>query len=156
MKPPQSRDRADADRGTGRFQTAGGGQPFDAPTRTPRLLLRDRDEQSEGVDGAWWPRTDNLTTELHDLIAALTTRLGATERVTFDWNSLSLSQRAIDPPDGIEVSGPLPDQPPHLMYVFGPHGRRLRLLVIAPSTDAERAYAEMQKAVGTVPEHLET
>jgi hypothetical protein len=42
------------------------------------------------------------------------------------------------------------------MYVFGPHGRRLRLLVIAPSTDAERAYAEMQKAVGTVPEHLET
>ncbi|WP_258080878.1 DUF5994 family protein [Nocardia nova] len=64
-------------------------------------MLRDR-EESAGVDGAWWPRTD-LTTELHDLVTAPTTRLGVTARITFDWNSLSRSQRGIDPPDGIEV-----------------------------------------------------
>ncbi len=40
-------------RGAGRPQHTGGGQPFDTPTRTPRLLLRDRDEESAGVDGAW-------------------------------------------------------------------------------------------------------
>ncbi|MFE3227649.1 DUF5994 family protein, partial [Nocardia sp. NPDC059228] len=67
QNPPQKRGgSAAADRGLGRFQpTPGGGQPFDTPTRTPRLLLRDRDEESGDLDGAWWPRTDNLTTELH-------------------------------------------------------------------------------------------
>ena len=75
--PPSNSGDAAADRGLGRFQaTAGGGQPFDTPTRTPRLLLRDRDEESGGVDGVWWPRTDNLTTELHDLVTTLTPRLG--------------------------------------------------------------------------------
>ncbi len=145
---PQNRGGAPADRGLGRFQaTAGGEQPFDTPTRTPRLLLRDRDEESTGVDGAWWPRTDNLTTELHDLVTALTTRLGATARITFDWNSLSRSQRGIDPPDGIEVTGPLPGQPPEVMYVFGQHDRCLRLLVIDPATYPAHAEAQIRKAV---------
>ncbi|QDQ89390.1 hypothetical protein FND50_00430 [Rhodococcus sp. WB9] len=128
--------------------TAGGGQPFDAPTRTPRLLLRARGEVSEGVDGAWWPRTTNLTTELHDLISALTDRVGTTERVTFDWNSLSISQRGIDRQDGIEVSGPDPDQPPDIMYVFGTDGRRLDILIVGPSTDADNAFEAMRRAVG--------
>ena len=63
--------------------SADGGQPFDAPTRTVRLLLRDPDEHSPGVDGAWWPRGGNLTAELHDLVCALTPRLGRAERITF-------------------------------------------------------------------------
>ncbi|MBF6349483.1 MULTISPECIES: DUF5994 family protein [Nocardia] len=146
--PPSNSGDAAADRGLGRFQAAaGGGQPFDTPTRTPRLLLRDRDEESGGVDGVWWPRTDNLTTELHDLVTTLTPRLGATARISFDWNSLSLSQRRIDAPDGIQVTGPLPDQPPHVMYAFGPHEQRLRLLVIDPATNADLADAQMRNAI---------
>ncbi|WP_406280439.1 DUF5994 family protein [Nocardia sp. NBC_00881] len=148
QNPPQDRGGAAGDRGLGRSQaSAEGGQPFGTPTRTPRLLLREGDEESGGVDGAWWPRTDNLTSELHDLVTALTPRLGATARISFDWNSLSLSQRRIDAPDGIEVTGPLPDQLPQVMYVFGPHDRRLRLLVINPATTADRAHAQMRKAV---------
>ncbi|MEU7764834.1 DUF5994 family protein [Nocardia sp. NPDC049190] len=151
QNPPRDAGAAAADRDLGRYQaTPGGGQPFDTPTRTPRLLLRDRDEESGGIDGAWWPRTDNLTTELHDLITALTTRLGATTRIAFDWNTVSLSQRGIDPPDGIEVTGPLPDQQPQVMYVFGPHDRHLRLLVIDPAITADRADAQMRKAVRTI------
>ncbi|MEU4432533.1 DUF5994 family protein [Nocardia rhamnosiphila] len=147
--PPQNSSHAAADRGPGQFQAAAGeGQPFDTPTRTPRLLLRDRDQESGVVDGVWWPRTDNLTSELHDLVTALTPRLGATARIGFDWNSLSLSQRRIDAPDGIQVTGPLPDQPPHVMYAFGPHGRRLRLLVIDPATNADLADTQMRNAVG--------
>ncbi|MGW6335482.1 DUF5994 family protein [Nocardia rhamnosiphila] len=147
QNPPQRRGAA-ADRGLGLFQaTADGGQPFDTPTRTPRLLLRDRGDESAGVDGAWWPRTGNLTTELHNLVTALTTRLGTTTRIAFDWNSLSRSQRRIDPPDGIEVTGPLPDQPSDVIYVFGPHDRCLRLLVIAPTTDPAHAEAQIRQAV---------
>ncbi|MFC9767397.1 DUF5994 family protein [Rhodococcus jostii] len=139
-------------RGLGLSRPADGGQPFDAPTRTPRLLLRARGEVSEGVDGAWWPRTTNLTTELHDLISALTDRVGTTERVAFDWNSLSISQRGIDRRDGIEVSGPDPDQPPDIMYVFGADGRRLDILIVGPNTDADNAFEAMQRAVGLAPD----
>jgi len=139
-------------RGLGLSRPADGGQPFDAPTRTPRLLLRARGEVSEGVDGAWWPRTTNLTTELHDLISALTDRVGTTERVAFDWNSLSISQRGIDRRDGIEVSGPDPDQPTDIMYVFGTDGRRLGILIVGPNTDADNAFEAMQRAVGLAPD----
>ncbi|MFI5716119.1 DUF5994 family protein [Nocardia sp. NPDC051750] len=132
---------------------SGGEQPFAAPTRTPRLLLGAPEAPAEGVDGAWWPRTDNLTTELHDLIAALTTRLGATTGIAFDWNVLSVAQRAIDPPDGIEIAGPLPGQPSQVMYVFGPRNRRIRLLVIDPATAPDLAEAQMRKAVTTVANH---
>ncbi|PBC40184.1 hypothetical protein CJ179_33280 [Rhodococcus sp. ACS1] len=139
-------------RGLGLFHpTSDGAQPFDEPTRTPRLLLRARDDHSAGVDGAWWPRTTNLTTELHDLISVLADRVGTTEQVSFDWNSMSVSQRGIDRPDGVRVSGPLPDQPPDIMYVFGTDGRRWELLVIAPMTDADGAFDTMQKAVGVDP-----
>lgn len=140
-------------RDSGRRQATGGGQPFAAPTRTPRLRLGTPAEHSGCVDGAWWPRTDNLTTELHDLISVLTTRLGVTTRIAFDWNSLSLSQRGIDPPDGIEVTGPLPDQPGMMMYVFGPHNRCIRLLVIDPATTVARAEAQMRDAVSAVGDH---
>ncbi|MDI9949668.1 MULTISPECIES: DUF5994 family protein [Rhodococcus] len=139
-------------RGLGLSRPADGGQPFDAPTRTPRLLLRARGEVSEGVDGAWWPRTTNLTTELHDLISALTDRVGTTERVAFDWNSLSISQRGIDRRDGIEVSGPDPDQPTDIMYVFGTDGRRLDILIVGPNTDADNAFEAMKRAVGLAPD----
>ncbi|MFC9838821.1 DUF5994 family protein [Rhodococcus sp. NPDC127530] len=140
-------------RGLGLSQpTPDGEQPFDAPTRTPRLLLRARGEVSEGVDGAWWPRTTNLTTELHDLISALTERVGTTERVAFDWNSLSISQRGIDRRDGIQVSGPDPDQPLDIMYVFGTDGRRLDILIVGPNTDADNAFEAMQRAVGLAPD----
>ncbi|WP_280425196.1 DUF5994 family protein [Nocardia carnea] len=154
---PQSRSGGRAgDRDPGRFPpAAGGGQPFATPTRTPRLLIGDRAGGVEGVDGAWWPRTDNLTTELHDLIAALTTRLGATTRIAFDWNVLSAAQRGIDPPDGIEIIGPLPDQPAQVMDVFGLEDRRIRLLVIDPATDAEHAGTQMRRAVSTTPHDAE-
>jgi len=138
-----------------RFRAAAdGGQPFEAPTRTVRLLLRDLDEHSPGVDGAWWPRGGNLTAELHDLVCALTPRLGRAERITFDWNALSIAQRGIDPPDGIDLAGPAPDQPHHRMHVFGRGGRCLRLLIIEPMLDADRAYEDMQASVTPGPEQV--
>ncbi|MFV9430077.1 DUF5994 family protein [Rhodococcus sp. 5G237] len=147
--------RAFTNRDLRRFRAAaGGGQPFDVPTRTVRLLLRDPDDHSTGVDGAWWPRGDNLTTELHDLVSALTSRLGRTERIAFDWNVLSLSQRGIDPPDGIELVGPAPDQPSNLMYVFGRRETCLRLSIIEPVLDARQAYESMQKTVAPNPEQI--
>lgn len=52
------------------------GQPFPSPTRTPRFLLRGQGAVKASVDGAWFPWTTNVTAELHDLISALSLRLG--------------------------------------------------------------------------------
>ncbi len=135
-------------RGLGRFQAAAdGGQPFDVPTRTVRLLLRDPDEHS--------PRRRRCMVaarrQSHRRVARSGVRTdptpGRTERIAFDWNALSVSQRGIDAPDGIDIVGPAPDQPSGLMYVYGSGELRLRLLIIAPTLDADRAYEDMQKAV---------
>ena len=69
------------------------GQPFTSPTRTPRFLLRGQGAVKASVDGAWFPWTTNVTAELHDLISALSLRLGPIARVALDWNTT----RAIGP-----------------------------------------------------------
>ncbi|MFE3227650.1 DUF5994 family protein, partial [Nocardia sp. NPDC059228] len=64
--------------------------------------------------------------------------------------------RRIDAPDGIEVTGPLPGQPPQVMYVFGPHDRCLRLLVIDPATTTDRADAQMRRALSAIADQPES
>ncbi|MGW0043928.1 DUF5994 family protein [Rhodococcus sp. NPDC003348] len=122
-------------------------QPFAPTTRTSRLLLTPRAEHRTAVDGAWWPWTTNLTTELHDLATALTIRLGHVTRIAFDWNAISVRQRGIDEWDGITVTGPLPGQPTNQMYVFGDSGRRVALVVIAAGTAADCGYDVMRDVI---------
>ncbi|WP_228809034.1 DUF5994 family protein [Nocardia otitidiscaviarum] len=120
-------------------------QPFPAPTRTPRLRLRDRDAEPAQVDGAWWPWTPNLTTELHDLISALTPRLGTLARIGFAWNTISLNQRHIDPDDDVNTHGPDPEQPPDIMEAFGTNGAHATLLIIPSDTDPRLAGERMRQ-----------
>ncbi|MRH90719.1 hypothetical protein GFY24_25325 [Nocardia sp. SYP-A9097] len=121
-------------------------QPFPWPTRTPRLLLQDVGARSGTVDGAWWPWTANLIAELHDLISAVTPRIGPIARVGFDWNTVSLAQRRIDHDDGIELRGPGIGQSPAVMRLIGTDGRRLALLVIPHDAPIQRAGDQMREA----------
>ncbi|MFE3260052.1 DUF5994 family protein [Nocardia sp. NPDC059091] len=125
----------------------GNRQPFPIPTRTPRLLLRRRDAGPAPIDGAWWPRTPNLTSELHDLISALTPRLGALTRIGFAWNTISLIQRRIDHDDDAHTHGPQPDQPPDVMRLFGTNGSSLTLLVVPSDTDLRLAGERMRQTI---------
>ncbi len=58
---------------------AGDSSRWDATrgVHTPRFRLKPTAHASGYVDGAWWPRSDDLTTELPGLIAVLSIRLGA-------------------------------------------------------------------------------
>ncbi|WP_306357859.1 MULTISPECIES: DUF5994 family protein [unclassified Nocardia] len=123
-------------------------QPFPAPTRTPRLLLRERDADPAPIDGAWWPWTPNLTTELHDLISALTPRLGPLARIGFAWNTISLAQRDIDRDDDVHTHGPEPDQPPDIMEAVATDGTQMTLLIIPSDTDPDRAGERMRQVLG--------
>ena len=62
------------------------GQHDTPRVRTPRLRLKPKGPPSGHVDGAWWPRSDDLTTELPDLIAVLSFRLGEIDRVMYNFN----------------------------------------------------------------------
>lgn len=128
-------------------ETGDGTQPFPIPTRTPRLVLRGSGPGSGEIAGAWWPWTSNLTAQLHDLISVLTPRTGPIERIAFDWDSLSVSQRRIDNADGIRFIGPLPGQPAEVLCLIGADRRGTLLVVIPPFTQPQRAYEDMRAVI---------
>jgi hypothetical protein len=53
----------------------------------PRLRLKPEHGSAGFVQGGWWPRTDQLHTELPLLLAALSSRSGTVDRVIYDENS---------------------------------------------------------------------
>ncbi|ATL72263.1 hypothetical protein CRH09_32240 [Nocardia terpenica] len=127
-------------------------QPFPNPTRTSRILLRAQHSTHPGdPDGAWWPWTPNLTAELHDLISALTPRLGHITRIGFDWNAASLAQRRGDHDDGVHMHGPDVDQPPDIMRMTGTQGTALTLLIVPFDTSPDQADNRMRQAAGHPP-----
>lgn len=48
------------------------------------MALRDRATNSGSLDGAWWPNSTDLRTELPDLVAILSLSIGAVYRVVYD------------------------------------------------------------------------
>jgi hypothetical protein len=118
------------------------------PARTPRLRLKAKAPQSGYVDGAWWPHSDDLTTELPDLLAVLSVRLRRVDRVLYHlkaWapapRKLVVGGRAVRL-DGYQL------QPINTIEVLGLDGDcdPLTLLVIPPYTDATDAHTTMMTA----------
>ena len=116
------------------------------PEHTPRLRLKPNALQSGYVDGAWWPHSDDLTTELPDLLAVLSVRLGCIDRVLYkfsDWGSTPAKLDTGGHPvhlDGYRL------QPPNTVEVLGLGRSRIVLLVVAPHTDPDRAHVAMTAA----------
>jgi hypothetical protein len=118
------------------------------PDHTPRLRLKPKAPHTGYVDGAWWPHSDDLTTELPDLLAVLSVRLGRIDRVLYklnDWAKapakLATGGRAVRL-DGYRL------QPPNTIEVLGLNRKRIVLLVVPPYTDPERAHTTMMAAAG--------
>lgn len=108
-----------------------------------RLRLKPKGSLAGHVDGAWWPRSRDLTVELPALVHVLGVRLGGVSRVAFPLEVWDL------PPRKITVDGRLirmegfHEQDEHIVYVSGPDRRRLSLLVIPPDTAARAAHDAM-------------
>jgi len=51
---------------------------------SPRLRLKASASAGGHLDGAWWPRSSDLGTELPDLLAALAVRIGHIDRVLYN------------------------------------------------------------------------
>jgi hypothetical protein len=115
------------------------------PNRT-RLRLKPKAPPTGSYDGAWWPHGDDLRTGLPDLLAVLSVRLGAIDRVLYrfaDWAKapakIVTGDRAVRL-DGYRL------QPPNTIEVLGFNRNRIVLLVVPPQTDPDRAHAIMMAA----------
>src|ERR1700758_4753090 len=130
----QRHDRTDV----GRHQTP--------PEQTPRLRLKPKAPHTGYVDGAWGPHSDDLTTELPDLRAVLSVRLGPIDRVLYkltDWAKMPAklaTGRRVVKLDGYRL------QPPNTIEVLGLNRNRIVLLVVPPHTDPDDAHTSMMAA----------
>jgi hypothetical protein len=114
---------------------------------SPRLTLKPAAPPGGSVDGAWWPRSRDLVTELPPLVEALRERLIAAERVTYHLGSWNDAPRRL-PAEGYMVRlGGFRSQHPDTVTVIGTGGqRRLTLLVVPPQTDDTTAQQAMISA----------
>lgn len=118
------------------------------PVHTPRLRLKPKAPSSGYVDGAWWPRSDDLTAELPDLLAVLSVRLGPIGRVIYKLNEWAEVPKKFAT-DGrtIRLDG-YRLQPVNTVEVLGLNRRRIVLLVVSPLADPDQAHAIMMAAAG--------
>lgn len=103
-------------------------------TRAPRVMWREPNATTGSIDGAWWPRTADPMTELHEVINVLAPRLGRLARFGFDWNTAASTFS-----DGGQGG---------IMHLYGLKGTRLALLVIPADTTPEQAGTRMRWATG--------
>jgi hypothetical protein len=116
------------------------------PDYTPRLRLKPKAKRSGYVDGAWWPWSDDLTTELPDLLAVLSVRLGRIDRVMYNLGEWATAPaKAMLGERSVRLDG-YRRQPINTLEVRGVNGGRILLLVVPPNTDSDQAHATMMAA----------
>lgn len=121
-------------------------QTTDPATRSPlRLRLKPKGPVTGYVDGAWWPRSRDLTAEIPALAEVLAVRLGRAQRVAFGLSSWDA------PPGRFQVDGArvrlegFLHQDQHIVHVTGERGR-ISLLLVPPATDEHAAHEALLTA----------
>ena len=116
------------------------------PTGDLRLDMKPVGSTTGFVDGAWWPYSTELATEVPALLAAITGRLGSIERVSYNLAGWASASRRVDA-GGIRVRlDGFRTRPPDTIDVSGVNDHRVTLLVIPPTTDQSTAQDIMRRA----------
>jgi Family of unknown function (DUF5994) len=117
-----------------------------SPERTPRLRLKPKAPHSGYVDGAWWPHTSNLSTELPDLLAVLSVRLGQIDRVLYNVDEWSTAPTKLATGGRrIRLDG-YQRQPVNTIEVVGLDRDRIVLLTVPTDTDPAAAHSALMSA----------
>ncbi len=106
---------------------------------TLRMRLKPAHRSCGFVQGAWWPRSTELASELPSLLAALSLRVGSIDSVLYhesNWSAAPLSIKH----QGDQVILGAHQEWPNVVSLFGPRFGRLDLLVVPPYTEPTRAY----------------
>ncbi|MFD7019314.1 DUF5994 family protein [Streptomyces sp. NPDC059161] len=113
---------------------------------TALLRLETTSSREGRLDGAWWPRTRDIETELPALISVLTGHLGSITRVGLDasaWNGLP-TRLVIDGQAVHLDSHPVGDDTVLITRGYNDH---FALLLVPPDTTADAAREAMAHAV---------
>jgi hypothetical protein len=109
-----------------------------------RLRIKPLAPVSGHVDGAWWPRSRDLATELPPMLAELGTRLGTVARVSYHLGGWDPAPRRLRG-GRVRLEG-FRTTDPHTLTVVGVTGGRMVLLVVPPTTTAAGAEAALEAA----------
>ncbi|MET9968624.1 DUF5994 family protein [Streptomyces sp. NPDC006356] len=115
---------------------------------TALLRLTTTHDRQGILDGAWWPRSRNLTAELPGLISALTERIGPVTRIGLDftaWDEIPTRMTIGDRVVHIDAFSVGDDT----ALVTRGDQDYFSLLVVPPDTFPEAARAAMAEAVRT-------
>lgn len=105
-------------------------------SHTPlRLRLKPKAPATGYVDGAWWPRSRDLATELAALAEVLAVRLGSVERVAYALSAWDAAPPKVDV-NGIRIRlEGFTSQDQNTIHVTGSGGRISLLVVPSELTD---------------------
>lgn len=109
------------------------------PQSVTRLALCERDQTRAAVDGAWWPKSLNLSSELPDLVAVFGSWIGEVHRVVYDpsvW--LPAPARVVRRNEMVSLD-PYRLVFSDTIYLMGTHSRDAVLFVLPPSSSGEEA-----------------
>jgi hypothetical protein len=109
-----------------------------------RLELKRNIPDLAWVDGAWWPRTTDLTAELPPLLTALFDRVGTAAMVGYQLNAWNFAEPHLDTVVGRVVLQGFTGDDLQTVLVVGTDGQRLTLLVIPPGTGNATALGALQ------------
>jgi hypothetical protein len=102
-----------------------------------RVRLRRTGAAAEtSFDGAWWPRSRDLATELPELVAALDLLGVHVERFTHPVEPWGPVDRKVAVNGRVVRTGGFVSMDPQLVSITVDGGRRLDLLVVPPEADA--------------------
>ena len=115
-------------------------------TEPPRLKLQLRRKPTAPttgyVDGAWWPRSRDLTAELPALLAVLAARLGPIARIAYRLAPWDPSARRVNPDGTVARLGGYRAFNADTVDVMTSSGHRLTLLVVPPEHGARAAHRD--------------
>jgi hypothetical protein len=126
-----------------RTRTSSKNTPHNA---TPRLRMKPKAPVTGYVDGAWWPHSDDLVTELPDLLAVLSVRLGPVARVIYKLSEWAKAPAKFPTGGSIVRLGGYNRQPVNTIEVIGINRKKLVLLVVPSRTDPQHAHDIMMSA----------
>jgi hypothetical protein len=114
--------------------------------RTPRFRLKPTAHGSGYVDGAWWPHSDDLMTELPGLIAVLSIRLGAISCVRYNNTEWKITPAELVSGGCVVQLDGYRGQPPNTVEVLDSKGNKIVLLVVPFHIDPDQAHGIVMAA----------
>ncbi|MDR7360706.1 DUF5994 family protein [Nocardioides marmoribigeumensis] len=104
------------------------------------LRLHLAPDPSDGLlDGAWWPYSHDLETELADLVDHFPPEVGRVSRVLFSRPDWQTHPRHIQVGRGMMKTGSFPSDDSHVVLLKLAREQQLKVMVIPPETTPDAA-----------------